>query len=393
MSKKIISAILTLVLLLSCTACSGVSSSTGSSSTVYTGTDGNLIVHFIDVGQGDCEFIELPNGETILIDAGETDQGETVVTYLENLEVETINYVIATHPHSDHIGGFPEVFEAFQIETVYMPDATSDTYAYENLLDSIEAEGCDVISATAGMTITEDSDLELTVNIIAPISDSYDDANNYSVVTKIEYCYNSFIFMGDAEESVEEEILASGVDVSADVIKVGHHGSKTSSSEAFVNAVCPVYAVIEVGEDNSYGHPHEVTLETYDSVGAKVYRTDESGSIIIESDGQTLTATEVGTVEATSSDDEVETYLDENGDPVPVETQTTTITIEVDDEDYGDDDDDYKWVLNTNSKKIHTPDCEYGQSMSDSNREYSNSTVAELEAEGYSPCKSCNPSD
>ncbi|MGN0470236.1 MAG: ComEC/Rec2 family competence protein [Acutalibacteraceae bacterium] len=244
----------------------------------------NLISHYIDVGQGDSEFIELPDGTTMLIDAGTADYGETVVDYIKNLGYSKIDYLVGTHPHADHIGGMQKVVQSFDIGSVYMPKASTNTKTYENLLTEIKNKGLKIKSAKAGVSIISEDNLK--VDILAPNSSEYDELNNYSAVVKITYKNNKFLYMGDAEKLSEDEIKA---DVSADVIKIGHHGSTSSSSKNFVKKVKPQYAVICVGKDNSYGHPKDTIIKRWKDIGAKILRTDEDGSITITSDGSNIT--------------------------------------------------------------------------------------------------------
>lgn len=242
-----------------------------------------LISHYIDVGQGDSEFIELPDGTTMLIDAGTADYGETVVDYIKNLGYSKIDYLVGTHPHADHIGGMQKVVQSFDIGSVYMPKASTNTKTYENLLTEIKNKGLKIKSAKAGVSIISEDNLK--VDILAPNSSEYDELNNYSAVVKITYKNNKFLYMGDAEKLSEDEIKA---DVSADVIKIGHHGSTSSSSKNFVKKVKPQYAVICVGKDNSYGHPKDTIIKRWKDIGAKILRTDEDGSITITSDGSNI---------------------------------------------------------------------------------------------------------
>ena len=244
---------------------------------------GKLISHYIDVGQGDSEFIELPNGETMLIDAGTSAYGETVVDYIKNLGYSKIDYLVGTHPHADHIGGMQEVVKSFDIGSIYMPKASTNTKTYENLLTAIKDKGLKIKTAKAGVSVVSDSDLK--VEMLAPNSSEYDDLNNYSAVVKITYKNNKFLYMGDAEKVSEDEITA---DVSADVIKIGHHGSTSSSSAEFVKKVNPTYAVICVGKDNDYGHPKDTILKRWEKIGAEILRTDNNGSIEITSDGDNI---------------------------------------------------------------------------------------------------------
>lgn len=243
----------------------------------------SLVSHYIDVGQGDSEFIELPDGTTMLIDAGTADYGETVVNYIKDLGYKKIDYLVGTHPHADHIGGMQKIVQSFDIGSVYMPKASTNTKTYENLLTEIKNKGLKIKTAKAGVSIISDNDLK--VDILAPNSSSYDELNNYSAVVKITYKKNKFLYMGDAEKLSEDEIKA---DVSADVIKVGHHGSTSSSSKNFVKKVKPEYAVISVGKDNTYGHPKDSIIKRWEDIGAEVLRTDKDGNIVISSDGENI---------------------------------------------------------------------------------------------------------
>lgn len=359
MKSKITALLLVVLTLFSFTACSANISQNTVEETTAAQTENNndLIVHFIDVGQGDSEFIQLPNGTNMLIDAGETDKGQVVCDYLKSLGVNTINYVVATHPHSDHIGGFGDVFDNFNVQTVYMPNAVSTSYCFETLLDKIEAQGCKTVQAKNGVTVINEN--SLTASFLSPVDDEYDELNDYSAVLKVSYGETSFLFMGDAESLVENEIKSN---VSADVIKVGHHGSKTSSSEDFVNRVHPKYAVFEVGSDNSYGHPVSSVVERYKNVGAEILRTDKNGNIVITSDGKNINVSVSEDKNVNSND----------------AAQTTS---------------EYKWVLNKKSKKIHYPSCGSLNNTKDENKEYSNESIVNLEKSGYTCCKSCNPSE
>ncbi len=250
-------------------------------------TDGRLKVHYIDVGQGDSVFIVLPNGKTMLIDAGEREEGLQTKAFLQDYGVTKIDAVVATHPHSDHIGGLEEIIRTFDIGAVYMPKASNNTKTFENLLLSIKEKGLNVTTAKAGVQIALDD--TVSIQMVGPVSESYEDLNNYSAVIRLQYKNNSFLFTGDAEGLPEEEILKSGAIVSANVLKVGHHGSNTSTTEAFLKAVSPQYAVIQVGEGNSYGHPKEETLDKLEKYNAAVLRNDLFGTITFASDGDTMT--------------------------------------------------------------------------------------------------------
>lgn len=246
----------------------------------------DLKVHFIDVGQGDSIFIELPNDEAMLIDAGESSEEEKVYNYITDLGYNNIDYVVGTHPHTDHIGGLEYIINNISVENIYMPKAVSTSKTYESLLNTISNKNLKVKVAKANVSIISSNNL--SVNIIAPNSESYSNLNNYSAVIKIDYYNNSFLFMGDAEVLSEEEITN---DVQADVIKVGHHGSDSSSSIEFLNKVKPKYAIISVGANNQYDHPYDSILSRYESIGAQVYRTDLDGTIVATSDGTNINIT------------------------------------------------------------------------------------------------------
>jgi len=245
--------------------------------------DAELVVNFIDVGQADSIFIELPNSQTLLIDAGNNNDGETVVNYIKNLDYDTINYVVGTHPHEDHIGGLDTVINTFNIENIYMPKVQHNTATFEDVLLAIQNKGLKINTAKAGSNILNIGNLN--VEILAPVNDTYAGLNDYSAVIKVTYENNSFLFMGDAESLSENEITA---DLKADMLKVGHHGSDTSTSREFLKKVKPTYAVISVGKDNSYGHPSNDILALLNEFDVNIFRTDEQGTIVARSDGNMI---------------------------------------------------------------------------------------------------------
>lgn len=247
----------------------------------------DLTVRFVDVGQGDCEIIQFPDGRNILIDAGKNDMEDELIGFIEECGIEKFDIVIATHPHEDHIGGLDKVIDNFEIGCIYMPDAVSTSKTFESVLDSIENKNVNVIQAKAGITVLDEE--YISMKFVAPNSDEYDETNDYSAVVHFTYGNRSFLFTGDAEKLSEKEILANGFDISSDVIKVGHHGSSTSSSKSFLKAVNPKYAIIEVGEDNSYGHPHKEILEALKNI--EVYRTDIDGTVTVTCNGKDIEIT------------------------------------------------------------------------------------------------------
>ena len=315
----------------------------------------NLKVHFLDVGQGDSIFIELPDKETMLIDAGESKYSQGIIDYIKKSGYDRIDYLVATHPHSDHIGGMAKVINAFDIGTTYMTNAVSTSSTYEKLLQTVADKGKKMTRAKAGVNIKIEEGLE--INFIAPVSDTYDDLNNYSAVIKLTYHNNSFIFTGDAQTESEKQITA---DLKADVLKVGHHGSTTSTSDAFLKKVSPKYAVILVGEGNDYGHPHKEILDRIQKNNVKVYRTDLDGTVVATSDGKDITFTQS------------KEQIDENSSTTDASKPT------------------FKYVLNTSSKKIHTLDCSAVSKISSDNYGSTND-ISKAIKDGYEPCKMCNP--
>ena len=242
-----------------------------------------LKVHYLDVGQGDSIFIELPNNETMLIDAAESYQSENIINYLKNLNYQKIDYVIGTHPHTDHIGGLKDIINTFEIGKIYMPKVVSTTKTYESLLMAIKDKNLKINTAKAGISIIDTDDLK--INILAPNNSTYTELNNYSVVTKITYGTTKFLFMGDAEKLSENEIKE---DVTSDVIKIGHHGSNTSSSINFIKKVNAKYGIISVGLNNKYNLPKEETITNWENSGTKIYLTSINGTIRASSDGTNI---------------------------------------------------------------------------------------------------------
>lgn len=249
-------------------------------SSSYTASAETLTVHFIDVDQGDSEFIELPNGETMLIDAGESDQGDKVVDYIFSQGYGSIDYVVASHLHSDHIGGLPDIFNNFKVGNFYTTEDTAATKVYNNLIDSVTLNGAKTYTVQAGDMILDDDNLQ--VSVVGPVTLDSDDKNNNSIVLKVAYGNTSFLFTGDAEKQEEDSIRAN---IKCDVLKVGHHGSSSSTSKNFLKKVEPKYAVISCGLNNKYGHPTQSVVDRLEQNHIQIYRTDNQGTIVIKSDG------------------------------------------------------------------------------------------------------------
>lgn len=336
-----------------------------------TKTSSVLSVHFIDVGQGDSILIQSGDHD-MLVDAGENDQGDTVVTYLHSQGIEKLDYVIGTHPHSDHIGGLDDVINNFSIDKVILPPVENTTKTYEDVLDAISSQGLKVTEPVAGDTYKLGY---ASFQIIAPNGNYGDDLNNWSVGIKLTNGDNSFVMCGDAESQAEADICASGINLSADVLKLGHHGSKTSTSGAFLNKVNPEYAVISCGMGNSYGHPHKETLNKLHSKGVKILRTDEQGTVIATSDGTDITwSTQPSTTNKAGQLTGTQESAKEakSTEATIASAQAKAIT----------------YVLNTKTKKFHLPTC---GSLPTTNRENTDESRDEVIADGYVPCKKCNP--
>lgn len=245
---------------------------------------GELQIHYIDVGQGDATLIQC-DGMNMLIDAGENDKGMQVRAYLEKQGLEKLDYVIGTHPDSDHIGGLDVVIYNFDCGTILMPDYKKDTKTYDDVIQTIKNKHYKITEPVVGTTY-ELGEAEFT--IIAPNRD-YDDANEASIGLVLTYGEQSFLFTGDAEEAAEADIVKNGINIQAKVYKAGHHGSRTSSSEELLALVKPEIVVISCGEDNSYGHPHAAILNYCLTNKIPIYRTDMQGTIVVKTDGKGLT--------------------------------------------------------------------------------------------------------
>ncbi len=252
-----------------------------------TEQEGYFYAHFIDVGQADCTLLKCGN-DVVLIDGGEVDSYNAIKSYLDSQNVTEIDYYILTHAHSDHIGSADDVIKNYKIDNIIMTKLsesnTPTTNVYKALLSALSESDAKIIAAKPNSDYYLNS---FSFKILAP-NDDYDDLNNTSVVIKAVYQNNSFIFQGDAEKESENDILDAGFSVKADVIKLGHHGSNTSTSNDYLKAVDPEIAVISCGADNKYNHPHEETIAKLDKNNIEYYRTDLNGTVVVSSDGTNL---------------------------------------------------------------------------------------------------------
>ncbi|MBE6798885.1 MAG: MBL fold metallo-hydrolase [Ruminococcaceae bacterium] len=270
--KRIISVVLLLILSLTLCSCGRPISD-----------DSCLCVYFFDVGQADSSLLLFPDGVSVLIDAGNQADGKLIADYLKKGGIDTLDYLICTHPHEDHIGGTDDIFDNLKISNVCLPYLDSEFYnptnLYNNLLSNISNEGSNIIYLNAGSVLLERSNY--SIEAIAPGKDSvYSDLNDYSICLLVDYYTNTILFTGDAEERSETEILGTKKNIDADILKVGHHGSSGSSSKAFLEAVTPQVAIISCGKGNSYGHPNKEALTRLEEVDSKIYRTDTVGTVI-----------------------------------------------------------------------------------------------------------------
>lgn len=246
-----------------------------------------MLVHYIDVGQGDSILIQV-NNKNLLIDSGPKSDRKKLFSYLSSLYLDKLDYVIATHPHDDHIGNMAEVIKKYNVSKFYAPKVQSSTKTFEQMIDALKSKNLKINVIKKG-TNSIDLGENTKISVFSPIKDSYEDLNNYSPVIKIEYGNTSFLFTGDAQEDVEKDILANNEDIKADVLKIGHHGSSTSTSEGFLAKVNPSISVISVGKDNIYNHPSENTIKNLKKNNIITYRTDADGTILLSSDGSDIT--------------------------------------------------------------------------------------------------------
>lgn len=254
----------------------------GNTYTVSISTAPVLKTHVLDCNQADSIFIELPEGKCMLIDAGEGSFAEKLESYIRNLGYSHIDYVAATHPHSDHIGGMAHVLKSFSVGTFYMPEVSHTTKTYENMLDALLSSECNIVYVSTGTFIADDI---YDIVVLSPQLREYARMNNYSAVIKLEYNDVSMVFSADAEAEAENDMVNSGLDISADILKVGHHGSATSSTKKYLDAVNPEAAIISVGRGNPYGFPSYLVKKCLDTRGTEIYRTDTDGNICVTTDG------------------------------------------------------------------------------------------------------------
>lgn len=331
----------------------------------------SFAVHFIDVGQADAALV-LCDGKAMLIDGGNAADSNLMYTYLKKQGITHLDYVIGTHAHEDHIGGIAGALNYATAGKVYCPVTSYDTKAFQNFVKAAQSRGCSITVPKVGESFSLGS---ANCKILAVNTES--DPNNTSIVLRITYGSTSFLFTGDAEREVEQVLLDKGATLKSTVLKVGHHGSATSTSYPFLREVAPAYAVISVGKDNTYGHPTEGTLSRLRDAETKTFRTDIQGDIICTSNGKTVSF-------AVSRNKDADVFGGIG--PNSTQSQTPAPAPEATPAPQGQD-----YVLNTSSKKFHYPTCYSAKKISDKNRQDYTGTREELLTNGYSPCGNCDP--
>lgn len=315
-----------------------------------------LRVDFLNVGQADCALLST-NGHYMVIDGGNNGDADRILSYLEERGVEKLDAVVGTHPHEDHIGSLDAIINHFDVDAVYMPKIMHTSKTFEDVLDAVANKGLKIKSPDPGDTIDFNG---LEIEVLGPQRE-YKDFNNNSIVLKVNAGETAFLFTGDAEETAEKDILQAGYDLQADVLKVGHHGSSTSSSQAFLQAVKPKYAVISVGVGNSYHHPEEEALQRLQSIGAEIYRTDLQGNIVCTTDGKNIAFN-------CNSVSDTEVYADAAKNNTPAE--------------------EVVYIANKKSKKFHLESC---ASLPDEENRIYLEDREEAISLGYTPCGTCKP--
>lgn len=370
------------------TLCGNISEAKANQNSEISSAIDKMEVHFIDMGQGDATLIKCGDA-AMLIDAGENEKGTQVQNYLRKQGVKSLDYLIVTHPDSDHCGGADVIITKYDIDTIIYPNYEKDTKSWRDVVKAMDYKGYKVTKPVVGDTYKL-GDAKFT--IIAPNGDGYgDESNNYSVGILLEHGDKKFVFTGDAEEAAEEDILKNGINISADVLQVGHHGSKTASTNDFIKAVNPEYAVISCGENNEYGHPHAATLNTLRAKNVKLFRTDEQGSIVATSDGKKITWNAAPTEtwksgEPTKSADKTEdsstsTVTGQKGDSAK---QSADPVIEEPKQETSHDDQGQIVHITKSGKKYHNAGC---ASLSKSDIEV---TLGEALSKGLEPCSKCH---
>lgn len=331
-------------------------------------------VHYIDVGQADASLV-MCDGKYMLIDGGNAEDSSLIYAYLKERGIRELDYMICTHAHEDHVGGLAGALNYAQVNNILCPTKEYDTRAFESFKKYANQQNKEIVIPTSGMEFSIGS----ADCIIFAVNTVENDPNNSSIVMKVSYGNTSFLFSGDAEQEVERAILEAGYDINCTVMKVPHHGSDSALSYRWLNESMPKYGVISVGKDNQYGHPTENTLSKLRDADVIVYRTDMQGHIVCISDGN-----------------DVEFVVQRNQDANTLENSgpgsKNEIVVEHEDETKTENQgESVKYILNTNTKKIHYPLCSSVDQMKEKNKQATGLSKEELISQGYSPCGRCKP--
>ena len=321
---------------------------------------GGFSVTFIDVGQALSVLVGC-DGQYMLYDGGNVEDGSLVVSYLQSRGVDRLEYVFCSHAHEDHVGGLAAVMAAVPAGQVYAPVTENDTQCFEDFVKYTQQQGLAIVVPAAGSVWQLGS---AVIRMLGPVA-SYDDTNDTSLVLRIDYGETSFLLTGDMEQDAEDDLVASGAPLDVDVLQVGHHGSETSTGYVFLNAILPEIGVISVGEGNSYGHPHEAALSRLRDAGVDVWRTDLSGTITITSDGADYA---VASERYVPPEQQNPTTSDGSG-----QQSSSQQTIQA-------------YIGNVNSKKFHLPSC---PNLPDAANQTLFSSYEEAVQAGYTPCGNC----
>ena len=340
----------------------GAAQATGNTGIAQAGT---LTVTWLDVGQGDAAVIQC-GGQSMLIDGGKPEKSSYIYAWLQQHSLSYLDVIVATHVDADHIGGLSGALNYASVGTAYCPETTGTTETFQSFVKYLAQRGKQITVPTAGETFALGG---AQIQILGPLHRA-EDSNDNSIVLKVSFGATTFLFTGDAERAEEQDLLNSGVNLQSTVLKVGHHGSDTSTSYPFLRAVAPQYAVISVGAGNSYGHPTEAVLSRLRDAGVTTFRTDMQGEITAVSDGQTINFSTAKNAVAIASANAG------GGNADGAAGAGTTAG---------------SYVLNTNSHKFHLPSCSSVETISPKNRKDVNESREQIISEGYAPCKRCNP--
>lgn len=348
--KRMLNLLILLSLLLTGCSVEYVAPTTPPATAAPQVSDQTLFVHFIDVGQADCALIEYGDFH-MLIDGGNRDDGQLVVSYLLEQGIEELDVVVSTHPHEDHVGGLPAVMAVFPVtQAVYSPTETYSSKIFDDFMGYVDQQRLSVTAPVPGEKVTVDKNLSFT--ILGPVK-SYAEPNDTSIVLRLDHGENSFLFTGDMEITAENDMLDNGANADVDVLKVGHHGSSTSSGYRLLYEASPTYAVISVGEGNDYGHPHVEPMARLRDAGCTIFRTDSLGTVIASSDGYELT------------------FFWENTKNEPQYTEKAA---------------QQGFIGNRNSLKFHAPHCD---SLPSEKNRVEFTSYDDAIAAGYTPCGGC----